>query len=124
MNLHDNQIIYNGYKLLDRKLLSYARSLGTSFTVSDISKDSLTAGQIAHLCTRMGSQPRQLLDWHVAAHKGMKQDIEQLYNEELIKMMTRSQDLIQTPIIIKNDRCNTFSDVSDTNQIREILLKE
>lgn len=75
-----------------------------SFEVVDLTKATLTAGQIGELCKKLGVSPREILRSKDPAYAEHDLGVAKLTDAQLLKLMAENPGLIQRPIIVKGSK--------------------
>ena len=114
------EIIYNSQKMIDRKLLAYAKTLKTKFSEIDTSKEGLTRRHLMDIAIGFDTKPFGLVD-----RKQLKESevelSENFGDDHVLKVLTKHPLLIRTPILIRGKEHHFISDIADLNKISKLL---
>jgi arsenate reductase len=87
-----------------RQTLALLREAKAKFVTIDYFATPLSTATLRRLIQKLGITPRQLLRTNEEAYKKLQLDEQEPSDEELIRLMVLYPDLIQRPIIEKDDK--------------------
>ena len=87
-----------------RKTLKILREDGTEFDPVNYFEQPLSRKKLTGLIKKLGIPPRELLRKNEKVYKELGLSKKELSDKEIIDLMVKHPDLIQRPIVVKEDR--------------------
>ena len=87
-----------------RKVLKILRESKTDFDSVNYFEEPLTKKTLTKLVKSLGIPPRDLLRKNESIYKELGLSIKELSDSELIELMVEHPDLLQRPIVVKDDK--------------------
>ncbi|MBX2844095.1 MAG: hypothetical protein KTR26_20170 [Flammeovirgaceae bacterium] len=114
-----NQFIYNGKKLLDKKLLGYAKAVNMDFSEKDIAKNNITPSQLFELSDKLD---KKLIDMiYINIPEMDLIDVSQSYSDyDIATLVVNNPNILRTPIVYLEDEPFIADDIMDINKIGEL----